>query len=216
MRKTAFNTSSHTGTARTKRTKSKSTASFIQGSLFAKDLDEATYQLLGLARREDEKAPNIRCIYHDNALWLDLGGKDWDGVRVTADGWEVITRLDAPILRGGGIRALPRPERGGDISHLREFANVRDDEDFVLFCGSTAALLNPFGDYTTTVFCGPAGSGKTTATLVMRGLVDPHKANTRTMTTVRDLMTGAGNTHIVGLENVSHISAGNVRRNLPP
>lgn len=172
-------------------------------------LDEATYQLLGLARREDEKTPNIRCVYHDNALWLDLGGKDWDGVRITADGWEIVDLITAPLVRGRGIRtlrALPKPEHGGSISTLRHFANV-DDKDFVLFCGVTAGLLCPFGDYTTTVFCGPAGSGKTTATLVMRGLVDPHKVNTRTMTTVRDLMTGAGNTRIIALENVSHISA---------
>ncbi len=170
-----------------------------------KELDEAIYQLHGIARRKEEKTPSIRYAYHNDALWLDLGDKDWAGVRITADDWEIVDRLDVPIVRGTGIRPLPRPERGGSISDLRPFANVRDDEDFVLFCGATAGLLCPFGDYTTTVFCGPAGSGKTTATLVMRRLVDPHKADTRPMSGVRNLMLAGSNTRVVALENVRHI-----------
>jgi hypothetical protein len=70
---------------------------------------------------------------------------------------------------------LPLPEKGGKIDDLRDFVNVRDDEAFALFVGTLAGLFNTFGHYTNAIFCGPAGSGKTTATRVMRSLVDPHE-----------------------------------------
>jgi hypothetical protein len=132
------------------------------------DLNEAIWQLEGHAtRRGQEQLPELRIKYWNEALWLDLGGLDWKGVRITADGWTIVDRIDAPLVRGQGMQALPLPERGGNISALREFTNVRNDEDFALFCGTTAALFNRFGHYTTTIFTGPAGSGKTTATLVI-------------------------------------------------
>lgn len=132
-----------------------------------KDVDKAVYQLQAHARRREKCKPEIRIINHDNALWLDLGRQDWQGIRVTAQGWEIVKRIAAPLVRGQGMLELPLPERGGDISTLREFANVRDDEDFVLFCGTAVGLFSRFGHYTTTIFCGPAGSGKTTATKIL-------------------------------------------------
>jgi hypothetical protein len=172
------------------------------------ELGEATYQLGGHARRDVLKKPRCRMLWHEGALWLDLGNADWSAVRVTSEAWEVVPIMDAPIIRGQGILPLPDPIRGGDISELREFTNVHSEEDFVLFCGSTAALFCPFGDYTTTIFSGPAGSGKTTATLVMRGLIDPHLSGSRALTGdgPRNLMIAGCNSHVIALENISVIS----------
>ena|SRR6516164_2574119 len=39
----------------------------------------------------------------------------------------------------------------------------------------------------------------------MRALSDPNKVDTRRYVTVRDLMHGAANTHVIALENVSEI-----------
>jgi putative DNA primase/helicase len=169
-------------------------------------LVEATYHLKNHARCADLLTPRTRINYWQGQLWLDLGRKDWSGVCITADGWQLVSRIAAPMTRDIGMGALPIPVKGGNIADLRPFVHVRDDEDFVLICGTTAALLCPFGDYVTSILCGPAGSGKTTATLVMRGLVDPNTIGTRPLTTVRNLMIGASNTHIIALENVGDIS----------
>jgi hypothetical protein len=101
---------------------------------------------------------------------------------------------------------LPIPERGGSIKGLRPFTNTRSDEAFALFAGCTTGLFNAIGNYTTTIFCGPPGSGKTTACRVMRKLVDPNKVDTKPFSSVRDLRHGAGSTHIIALENISEIS----------
>jgi hypothetical protein len=167
------------------------------------ELKEALFQIKNHCRRGEMKTPRTRLNYVDGTLWLDLGNKAWGGVKITADGWEVAAKIEAPVIRYRGMLELPEPVPG-DIAELRQFVNVRDD-DFVLFCGNTAGLFNTFGNYVTTIFCGPANSGKTTATRFMRGLVDPHVVDTRPFTTVRDL--NHSNTHIIALENVSNIDA---------
>jgi hypothetical protein len=155
------------------------------------EVNKAVYQLSAYARRQAKRKPARRLCSHANALWIDLGRQDWQGVRVTAEGWDIVPKIEAPLIRGQGMSELPLPKSGGNIRALREFANVRDDEDFVLFCGTAVGLFNPWGHYTTTIFCGPAGSGKTTATLVMRRLCDPNKVSTQAYRNVRDLMHGA-------------------------
>jgi hypothetical protein len=171
------------------------------------DLREATYQLNAYALNEGrEYDPRLRLNYADGALWLDLGRRDWKCVRITPDGWEVLDRCKAKIIRGTGAKELPVPVKGGDIRDLRRFVNVRDEEAFVLFVGQVVGQYNAFGNYTTTIFCGPAGSAKTTAMRVMRMLVDPHEVMERPFTTVRDLMHGLANHHVQGLENVSAIT----------
>jgi hypothetical protein len=156
--------------------------------------------------RGDEYEPRVRLNHIDGALWLDLGRKDWQCVRITADDWTIEKRCEAKIIRGAGAKELPLPVKGGKIADLREFVNVRDDEAFALFVGTLAGLFNTFGHYTNAIFCGPAGSGKTTATRVMRSLVDPHEIMERRFRNQRDLLHGLGNSHLIALENVSEIT----------
>jgi hypothetical protein len=169
---------------------------------------DAIYALQGMARHKaDIRSPRVRLIWYRDALWLDLGRVDWKGVRITSKGWEIVDQILAPLIRGQGMDKLPLPRPGGNITDLRSFANVHDDEEFALFCGAAIGLLNPFGDYTTTVLSGPAGSGKTTATLVLRGLVDPRRTGSIPLTDKRNMMFAAKNSHILAFENVSEISA---------
>jgi hypothetical protein len=171
------------------------------------DLDGAIYQLnLHAIYDGKEYRPRVRLNYIDDALWLDLGRHDWKCVRVTSQGWQVRDRCEAKILRGKGAKALPVPEPGGDIRDLGQFLNVRDDTEFVLFLGQVMGLYNVFGNYTTTMINGSAGSAKTTTTRVMRKLVDPHEVMERPFTTVRDLMHGLANHHVQCFENISHIT----------
>ena len=170
-------------------------------------IKEAISQLYSYARNHgEERKPRIRVNFVDGALWLDLGRSDWKGVRITEEGWTVKDKITAPLIRGQGMRDLPIPAAGGDINALRDFTNSRTDEEFVLFCGCTVGLFNTFGNYTTTIFCGPAGSAKTSACRVMRRLVDPNKVDTKPFSSARDLRHAAGSTHVIGLENISGIS----------
>jgi hypothetical protein len=146
-----------------------------------------------------EHEPRVRLNYVQGALWLDLARSDWTCVRITADGWKVLDRCEAKIIRGKGAKELPIPMPGGDIRDLRDFVNVRDEPTFALFVGQAVGQYNVFGNYTTTFYCGPAGSAKTTAMRVMRMLVDPHEVMERRFSAVRDLMHGLANHHVLAL-----------------
>jgi hypothetical protein len=170
-------------------------------------IDSAIYQLnLHAIYEGKEYEARVRLNYIDDALWLDLGRPDWKCVRVTSQGWQVRDRCEAKIIRGAGAKALPIPEPGGDIRDLRRFLNVRDDVEFVLFLGQVVGLYNVFGNYTTTIVNGPAGSAKTTTKRVMRKLVDPHEVMERPFVSSRDLMHGLANHHVQLFENISKIT----------
>jgi hypothetical protein len=170
------------------------------------DLKEALFQITGYARLGDERRPRIRVTEHSGELWIDLGTADWSCVRVSADGWRIEPRMSVPLVRGVGMRALPIPERGGNIRDLRPFVNVRGDDDFVLLCGSMASLLNPFGQFMTYLLCGPPGSAKTTITRAMRALTDPHEVDSRRPGSVRDIYHATTQTHVVAFENMRHVN----------
>jgi hypothetical protein len=167
------------------------------------DLKKAMDRIKAYARKGSEKEPRIRIKDFEGELWIDRGSPDWSAVRVNAEGWRIEPIMRAPLIRGGGMRPLPIPIRGGDIQEHREFINLND---FALFCGNMASMLNPSGSYPTTLICGPPGSAKTTITKAMRALTDPHEIDTRFVSGVRDLMHGASQTHIIGLENNSSLS----------
>jgi hypothetical protein len=84
---------------------------------------EAQFAIQAYARRGEERQPKLRVIDFEGDLWIDLGGPDWQGVRVSADGWRVISPLVPPLVRGKGMRALPLPQTGGRIDDLRDFVN---------------------------------------------------------------------------------------------
>jgi hypothetical protein len=172
------------------------------------EVDEAIYQLSSRARNKrwhKEYNPRVRLNYDRGALWLDLGEKC---VRIDADGWEIRDRCEAKIIRGAGAHPLPEPETGGNIEDLRQFLNVRDDDAFVLCVGALLGVYNPFGHYMATFFCGPAGSAKTTATRVLRRLVDPHKIDERHLGDARDFQHGTPNSLVMAFDNVSEITDG--------
>jgi len=172
------------------------------------DLKKAVRQLQAHARRGEERDPRIRITEHEGELWIDLGTPDWSAIVVNADGWRIEPIMRAPLIRGGGMRPLPIPARGGDIRRLRDFVNVRDDaeDEFALLCGAIAAMLNPFGNYLTHLLSGPPNSAKTTITMVMRALTDPHEVASRFIATIRDLFHGASQTHTIAIENRRYLT----------
>jgi hypothetical protein len=171
------------------------------------DVKEAVWKIEHHARRGDQREPRIRIkeSYDGNSVWIDLGTADWSCIRVDADDWKPKRRMRVPLIRGTGMLPLPEPKRGGNIRDLRRFVNVRD-EDFVLLCGFTATILNPFSDFMTALLSGPPGSAKTEITRIIRGLTDPHKVSSRHHASARDLKHGAIHTHVVALENQRKLS----------
>ncbi len=146
-----------------------------------------------------------RLAEDDGAIYLDLANERWEGVRVTADGWEVVKGASVRFRRPHGMLSLPKPIAGGSVEELRKFVNIRD-EDWPLLLGWLIAAIRPSGPYPVLDPGGEQGAGKTTLSRVLRSLIDPNSAGLRPEPRdVRDLIIAATNGWVISLDNLSRV-----------
>lgn len=151
-----------------------------------------------------ERAVAVRVADHEGAIFLDLGGPTWEAVKVTADGWEIVTEPAVRFRRPRGMLALPTPQRGGSINDLRALANLETEADLQLISAWLVAALRPVGPYPVLVLAGEQGSAKSSTARMVRDLVDPCVGGLRAEPrSVHDLVIAARNGWIVGLDNLS-------------
>lgn len=138
----------------------------------------------------------------DNVV-IDSG--DDRTVIVTAAG--VLTAPKSPVRfkRTSGMLALPQLEQP-DFARLWKYLNVRADHR-PLVAGFMLATLRPRGPFPLLILEGEQGSGKSTATKIIRRLVDPSTAPLRAPPNdVRDLLVGALNGWLLALDNISYLT----------
>jgi hypothetical protein len=154
----------------------------------------------------DKHIVYTRLAEHDGAFYLDLADDEWRAVKVTDDGWEVITDPPVKFRRSRGMQPLPEPVKGGDINLLRPFVNVASDDDWALLLAWLVAALHPAGPYPVVVLHGEQGSAKSTLARLLRALVDPNSASLRSEPRdPRDMMIASTNGWVVNLDNLSRI-----------
>ena len=165
---------------------------------------DAIAQLEGIARyKGDEFQPAIRVGGDREMIWIDLGGKDWRAVRVTSQGWEVVSNPNVAFVRNGTMQSLPEPVRDGSVEPLRKVVNVQAG-DFVLVVGWLLQTLNPIGPYPVLDVHGPSEAGKSTTSRMILRVADPNSVGLRRPSRkVEDLLIAARNGWTVGLDNVS-------------
>lgn len=145
----------------------------------------------------------------DGAIFLDLANADWQAVRITSTGWEVVSDPPVRFRRTRGMLPLPAPTSGGTLEDLRQFVNLDgDDHAWRLLVGWLVAAARPRGPYPVLVLHGEQGSAKSTTGRLLRALIDPNSAPLRSEPRDdRDIMIAATNGHIIGLDNLSRLSA---------
>jgi len=187
------------------------------GSVSDTALSEALPALEAMAIREAPRDPEVRVLRDGEAVWLDLGDNAWRLVRVDAAGWKVIDSADVPLIRSPGMRALPVPVRDPQaLQKLRKLLNLsvpkhegeEDLTDLQLVVAWLLAGLFPSGPYPVLALDGEQGSGKSTASKMLRRLIDPNLAEHRaTPRSEDDLLIAAQNGRVVAIDNVSYLEA---------
>ncbi len=148
--------------------------SIPNGSAMADAIDT----LEGIAMVEGERAtPAVRVTGTGEATYIDLGDDDWNCVEVTKHGWRVVPHPEnGPYLwRPSNLAPMPIPERGGSLDQLRNFLNLRADDDFRLVVAFILMTLRPRGPFPVLVFLGGQGSGKSYNSKVVKALTDPSR-----------------------------------------
>ncbi len=153
-----------------------------------------------------ERIPRLRVGEADGKAFLDLVDAAWRSVEVDGGGWRIVDHTPVAFVRSGQMRPLPEPEEGYGIEELRRFVNVECDDDFVLLVAWILAAMRADGPYPVLTFAGEQGTGKSTASRLVRSLVDPNAAPIRAVPKDdRDLVVGAVNSHALCLDNLSSV-----------
>jgi len=139
--------------------------------------------------------------------YLDLGTDSWECVEMSPEGWRVLPVAPVRFTRSPGMLALPVPTRApGGEEAIRNACNVRTGDDADLILGWLMSCLRPVGPFPVLILQSEQGSGKSTLTRYLRGLVDPNKAPLRSQPREgRDLSIAAKNGWILSYDNISHI-----------
>jgi putative DNA primase/helicase len=94
------------------------------------------------------------------------------------------------------------------IEELRQFLNVRSDDDFMLAVAWLVAALSGRGPYPVLILNGEQGTGKSVFARIIRSLVDPSAAPIRSVPKDdRDLVVSASNSHVLAFDNLSGVPA---------
>lgn len=107
---------------------------------------------------------------NEGNIWYDLGS---GAVKITPDGWKFIPQPPILFTRNYSQQKQVLPEKGGDIWELFDFINVKDPQDKLLLISFLTASLVPRINKPILAISGPAGSGKSECTKMLKTLMDP-------------------------------------------
>ena len=160
-------------------------------------------------RRVGQRADShTRLGFHDGCLYLDLGTETWEAIEIDAAGWRIVKQPPVYFHRPAGMLPLPFPVKGGSLSDAASLLNMDPNSDeSVLIQGWLIGAMHATGPYPHLSLQGAQGAGKSTATRMLRSIIDPNSSPTRRMVKEdEDLMLAAMNGLIVAIENVSYLS----------
>lgn len=171
---------------------------------------QATSEALALAEARALDGPelpvHVRVAEADGTVYLDLVDDAWRVAAVDATGWRVLDGAPIKFHRAAGMLALPTPVHGATLNGLRAFVNVADEHTWRLLVHWLVMALRPMGPYPVLALFGEQGSAKSTATRVLRELVDPNAAPLRSEPREpRDLMIAAEHAWVIALDNLSRL-----------
>ena len=148
-----------------------------------------------------------RVAHHEGAIYLFLANDSYEAVKITPKGWKVVTTYPVPFEKKPGMLPLPIPVKDGNLRALLDFINVKDATSRILLLSWPVGAAFPTGPYPILVLQGEQGAAKSSATKLIRSVLDPFVAPIRSQPRAeRDLAISAGNSHVLAFDNISNIS----------
>jgi 5S rRNA maturation endonuclease (ribonuclease M5) len=142
-------------------------------------LVDAMNILQGIAQSKLPTPLHLRFAPHGDLIYLDLGNREGDVVRVGPEGWELVEGPIPVTFRRSVLTApMPIPVQGGSLDALRAFFNV-DDGSWELIRGYAVAALFTDVPQPILILEGEQGSGKSGAARRLATLLDPSPASLR-------------------------------------
>jgi hypothetical protein len=120
-------------------------------------------------------APERKVYYRyarvGDTIYIDLGTPQWDAVRITSEGREIVPH-PVCFVRHKNMAAMPYPSKTPDLKKLRRLINA-SEEDWILIAVWIIAAMSGTGPYTILLLLGPQGSSKSALAALLRRIIDP-------------------------------------------
>jgi len=167
-------------------------------------IETAVEHLISFCLYDGEIKPVfIRIAGLENDIYVDIGDQSYQTIKISDNGWSVISNPPVKFVRSQSQGELPIPVKGGSVLALRRFLPLMHDEDFIMVTSWLVSSFSPRGPYAMLILDGAQGSGKSTMVRVLRSLIDPSKASNRLIpATGRDLAINAINTWVLEYDNM--------------
>lgn len=173
------------------------------GKGVAKEAISQTIHLLAAKARAE--APRVplwnRTAEHGENIYCDL--KNGRAGEITPEGWRIVA--EPPVYWYDFNHQLPHPDPvpGGDPFRLLNFVNVTEEQRLLFVVAVISAFL-PRISHPAFNFTGAQGSGKSSASRIVKQTVDPSAASLLTMPAKpEDLDLLLFRHHVVPLDNLS-------------
>ena len=167
----------------------------------------AAVQSLARAHAADVREVHLRVARSGDAVYVDLCDLEDNVVKITNDGATLVADDEwCPTFRRSKQMPLAA-DLSGTVEDIRSLINL-DDDQFVLFMACAAKMYFPDSPSPIVNLIGEYGSGKTSATIVMRTLIDPVPAMVAYGETGKpdDLLIRCWHNAVLTLENMSNLT----------
>lgn len=143
----------------------------------------------------------------NGAIIYDLCDKDWQGVKITEEGVEVINHLPIAFRRYSHQLPQPLPVLGVDIREYLKYFNLKNLDSEVLLLVWIVTCFVPDIPHTALYLHGVQGSAKSTMMRILKRLIDNSSVELLTLVTDRAELAQILSHHwLVPFDNVSEIS----------
>lgn len=151
---------------------------------------------------------HIRFAQHEEGIYVDLANPNWEQIRVTRDGYRIVSSKESPVrfIRTPAMLSLPYPDPGDSLSTLRNFLNLEHEGDLVLIVSWLIGAMRENGPFPILMLQGEQGTAKSFTAKLLCSLIDPSALESRGLPkSERDLAISASKSWLLSFDNLSHL-----------
>ncbi|CAN5707420.1 hypothetical protein BH23THE1_BH23THE1_17410 [soil metagenome] len=148
----------------------------------------------------------------DNSICYDLTNSEWEIIKISKDGWEIVQNNKVPIFKRYDASSIPQahPSKDYDNDIFTEFIklfNLGSKNDIILFSVLLISLFLPDIPKPILILSGEGGGAKTTTFNIIKKIVDPGSTDTIAFPNqINDLVQILDHNYVNCFDNVSSIS----------
>jgi len=149
-----------------------------------------------------------RIAFNNGAVYIDIGDDTWRAVKITKYGREIVKKPNVKFVRNAQSKQIPIAKKTNKdvFNELRILLGISCEKTWTLYIASMFGVFNPNGPYPVLVILGNHGSGKSTASKVLKFITDPANPLLRSLpSNTRDLMIAAFNSWFLCFDNLSRL-----------